>query len=582
MRANHLKNRPGRSATAVSPWLQTLPVSSFAPLCVLIIVTVLAYAAVASNSFVDYDDREYVTANPLVQHGLSRPSILAAFVEFHASNWHPLTWLSHMTDVQVFGISPKAHHLVNLALHVVNTVLLFGWLWYATSRRWLSFFVAAAFALHPLHVESVAWVAERKDLLSTFFGFGAIWTYVWYARSPKWSRYACVAVLMSLSLMSKPMLVTLPLVLLLMDYWPLQRLEWRWGSLGRAVADKLPLAAISVGSALITLMAQRGAAADSELVNLPSRISNAAISYGRYVFAMFWPADLAVFYPHPHKALWRWAMVSLLFLAAVTTGAVWLSGKKRYLLMGWLWYIITLIPVIGFVQVGDQSHADRYTYIPLVGLFIALVWGVADWLETRPELRKACLVGAAVLFCLLGVLTALQVRLWKDSPTLFRRAIAVTKDNQTMMTSLGVYLMDHGDLEEARKLLQEAVAIRPEAVPPRYNLGMLYVKMGRPDAGAEEFRRITTMSDDENSWVNLANCMLAMQKPDNAEEVCRNGLKKLPKVAELHFNLGVALSEQGRKAEGAEEVRKALSLGADRPETYEYMKQVLRTMESGN
>jgi len=370
---------------------------TIAVVCCLIAVTIAAYWGVWKNDFVRFDDDEYVLENPHIADGLTPEGIRWAFTTVYASNWHPVTWLSHMLDVNMFGMWAGGHHLSSLLIHLLNTLLLFGFLMSATRRLWPSTVVAALFAIHPIHVESVAWVSERKDVLSCLFWIATMWAYLQYVRKPRWPRYFAVVVLFALGLMSKPMLVTLPLVLLLLDYWPLARFEPASQGDGlrpsgshmlRILLEKAPLMALSVCSAVITLAAQRGAVTKLDTVNMGPRLTNVIISYGRYIGKMFWPSKLTVFYPFVHKAHYLAAFCILLFLAAVTVWVLYRGSSSKYLVTGWFWYLITLMPVIGLVQIGAQSHADRYTYIPLIGIFIIIAYGIAQMLGQRPRLAS--------------------------------------------------------------------------------------------------------------------------------------------------------------------------------------------------
>ena len=363
---------------------------------VLALATAGVYSRTLGNDFVNYDDNQYVTNNRSIKDGLSWDVVEWAFGDsYYASNWHPLTWLSHALDVELFDMQPRGHHAVSVGLHVLNTLLLLWLLLYTTGRVWASWFVAALFALHLLHVESVAWVSERKDVLSTFFWLWTMLAYVYYAKQPGVWRYLCILPALALGLMSKPMLVTVPAVLLLVDYWPLERfrIEWKkrelkYSGVGfwQILLEKVPLLLMVAGSAAITVMAQRKAMPAWETMNLPTRITNAIVSYGRYLWETVWPAGLAAFYPHRHEPLYPEAAAVLVFLVAVTGVVIYAAGRHKYLVFGWFWYLMTLIPVIGLVQVGDQSHADRYTYVPLIGVFVVVVWAIAGAIERRKEL----------------------------------------------------------------------------------------------------------------------------------------------------------------------------------------------------
>jgi hypothetical protein len=383
----------------------------------LALATLAVFWQVLGHDFVNYDDPDYVYRNPNVQSGITLSSIKWAFTTGHAANWHPLTWLSHMLDWQLFGDNPGWHHLTNLFLHIANTLLLFAVLKRMTNALWRSAFVAAAFALHPLHVESVAWVAERKDVLSTLFWMLTIAAYLRYLERPGTGRYLLTLLIFALGLMAKPMLVTLPFVLLLLDYWPLGRFQFgqivksvgqqsrkslnafsHWKLSRHLLLEKVPLFALSAISSIVTFLVQRTAGAVTSVETLPLklRIANTFVSYLTYIQKMVWPSRLAMFYPYPDKTdlIWQTVVFALLLLI-ISLGVIWLMRRRRYLLTGWLWYLGTLVPVIGLVQVGDQALADRYTYVPLTGLFIIIAWGVPD-LIAKWRFRKHALAASAI------------------------------------------------------------------------------------------------------------------------------------------------------------------------------------------
>jgi protein O-mannosyl-transferase len=507
---------------------------------ILTVLTISAFWQLKDNGFINYDDISYVTENPQVQGGLGRAGFLWAFTTTAAGNWHPLTWLSHMLDWQLFGANPQGHHLSSLFFHVVNTLLLFLVMVRLTRRLWPSALVAALFALHPLHVESVAWASERKDVLSGFFWLITMWAYLHYVERPGTWRYLLILLSFALGLMAKPMLVTEPLVLLLLDYWPLGR--WptkpvatagrRRGqaapepeprrAAGRLMWEKAPLFALAAVSCPITIMAQKGSEAviSMDLLPLGNRVANALVAYVNYLAKMLWPQNLAIFYPHPLSGLpyslglaW-WQIVGAgLALMGITTLA--LRGRRRfpYLPVGWFWYLGTLVPVIGLVQVGAQAMADRYTYIPLIGIFIILAFGAADLAAgiKRRQVALTALFGLALVACLF--LTWRQVGYWRDSETLLVHAAAVTENNMMAYYALGqVYdgmgrrdeaiamfyraircnpkmveaynylaidLAEQGDLTTAIDLFQQAIRLQPEYDQAYHNLGLAYLKQSR-------------------------------------------------------------------------------------------------------
>jgi hypothetical protein len=480
----------------------------------LAVVTVIAYIGVFRNDFVHYDDDIYVTENSHVRQGLSWDNVGWAFTTIHAYNWHPLTWLSHMLDVQLFGLNPAGHHFTNVFLHVLATLLLFGFLRYATGKIRISAFAAALFALHPAHVESVAWVAERKDVLSAVFWFATMWTYVYYTRRPGAGRYALVLLLFTLGLMAKPMLVTLPVIVLLLDYWPLERLAANGPSLGRLIVEKLPLLLLSAASAIITVIAQHEAIGGFNRFDLATRISNAVVSYCVYIRQAFWPHGLAVFYPYAEHPLPLEAAAGALLLVIITAAVVRAGRQKKYLVTGWLWYIVALLPVIGIVQVGDQAHADRYTYLPFTGIFIVLSWGLKT-IADRLHKSKVLLVTAAagvVLPAMTGT-TAKQVGYWKNDLTLFSHAVAVEKNGFMAYNNLGLTLYTTGRMDEACADYLKALEIKPDFAEAHFNLGNLLADRGRTDEAIAHFRRT---------------------------------LEIKPHLAEAHINLGILLEKTGR------------------------------------
>ena len=429
------------------------PVVRVAVALLLAAVVLAAFWPVLGAGFIAYDDAVYVTKNPNVQRGFDAASLKWAWSSFYALNWHPLTWMSHTLDWRLFGPRPAGHHLTSLLLHVANTLLLFLVLVRATGATGRSAAAAALFGIHPLHVQSVAWVAERKDVLSTLFWMISMMAYVRYARAPSLPKYLVVAAAFALGLAAKPMLVTLPFALLLLDVWPLGR----WGARGARflLAEKLPLIALSAIFGAVTFAAQRsgGGIASAEVVPLGLRVSNALVSYVRYLGKTIWPRGLAIFYPHPLDTLPAWQVLgAALFLTAVTLTAVRQRRGHPYLLFGWLWYVGTLVPVIGLVQVGAQAMADRYTYVPAIGVFVAACWGVAALLDRlmprRPAAsrRWAAILGSAAVL-LLAVATRAEAGFWRDSRTLFEHALAATKNNYTAHTGLGSALAAKGSVD---------------------------------------------------------------------------------------------------------------------------------------
>ena len=448
------------------------------------------------NGFVSYDDPRYVTDNAHVYNGITRESIIWAFTTSHASNWHPLVWLSHMLDCRLFGLNPLGHHLTSLLFHVANALLLFFVLKKMTGALWPAAFVAAAFALHPLHVESVAWVAERKDVLSTFFWLLTMIAYVRYAQQPLIRRYLLVVLAFCLGLLSKPMLVTLPFVLLLLDYWPLRRL--RRPVSFRLILEKVPLFILSAISSAITLLTQKsgGAMATAQLP-ATARIANAAISYVCYVEKIFWPSGLAIFYPHPDQAIPLWQVVSsVVLLLAVSVCVIRLAPHHKYLPVGWLWFLGTLVPVIGLVQVGSQAMADRYTYIPSIGIFVIVAYAAAQIAAGRRAPRICLAISSATVLVALLVCTRIQLRHWADSHTVYERALAVTKNNAVMHNSLGCFLFDEQRFDEAAAQFEQALTIRADYWTASDNLAKTLLLQGRPDEAIKHLNNILGVRTD--------------------------------------------------------------------------------------
>ena len=536
-------------------------------IAVLILVTSAAYVQVRDHEFVDFDDNLYVTDNPHVREGLSGPGTLWALSAIVAGNWHPLTLLSHMLDCSLFGLDAGGHHLASVLLHVVDAVVLFLLLRRMTGNLWPGAFVAALFALHPLHVESVAWISERKDVLSTLMWLVTTWAYVSFVRRPTAGRYAAVGLSLAVGLMAKPMLVTLPLTLLLLDYWPLGRFPASAVDAPRAIvhllAEKAPLLGLAVVSGVTTLAVQRASAAVAPLAGLPigSRIANALVSYATYLGQTLWPSGLAFFYPY-RESLPAWQVaVSAVLLLGVTSAVLRWAKRAPYLAVGWLWYVGTLLPVIGFVQVGQQAHADRYTYVPLIGMFVMIAWGGSALLARRPRWRPAAAVAAAVLLGASAIATWRQASFWKDSGALGERAIAVTVDNDRAHEIAGLYHSRHGRLEAAERHFAEAVRIRPDSHNASYNLARTLYRQGRiTDAAwayAETARR---WPDDAEASNGLANCLFRMGKLEEAAAGYEHALRLDPGLAAAHNNLGAVRVAQGRLDDAIEHYREALRL----------------------
>ena len=592
----------------------------------LALVTLLAYLPLRHCGFVVYDDSDYVTDNPVVQNGLTRVGVAWAFTTWHAGNWHPLTWLSHMLDCELFGLNAGAQHLVSVIFHAANVVLLFTLLRRLTNNLWPSAFVAALFAWHPLHVESVAWISERKDVLSTFFGLLTLLAYakavtadplsLRFSAAGKWpvtgkepvqtpvlSRvtrhpshfYWLAVVFFALGLMSKPMLVTLPFVMLLLDFWPLKRVtdnppsqgfgaagKWQVAGVLRLVLEKWPFFVLTIGSCIVTFLAQRHEEAVVSLakVSFGHRLENMPVAVGRYLLKMIWPADLAVIYPMPDKIPALAVTVAIAALILVSAVA-WLTRRRSpSLLVGWFWFLGTLVPVIGLVQVGGAALADRYTYIPSIGLFLAVAFGFRE-LAARFRFPPIAMVAAAVLVlggCLLA--TEHQLRFWRDSETLFRHALAVTGDNDIAHANLGVALEQQGKLDEALAEYRAAARLAPGRYQTHNNLGNLLDKMGQPEMALAEYREAVSLNPELPSLRDgLGSVLAELGRFGEAMKEFTNAAQLNPTYPWPHYEMGKTLLKQGRDAEAVGQLREALRLGPDNFQILAYTAHVLAADE---
>jgi len=535
----------------------------------LIVATLGVFWQVRSHDFLNYDDDVYVSENSQVQEGFTRKSVIWAFTSGYASNWHPLTWLSHMLDCQLFGLNPGGHHLTNLMLHLANTLLLFLLLNRMTSSLYRSALVAALFALHPLHVESVAWVAERKDVLSTLFWMLTMWTYLLYVEHPRLWRYLLTLVVFTLGLMAKPMLVTLPCVLLLLDYWPLDRLALRQPEdsinsgaqkglssspqrsfLLRLFWEKVPFFVLAAVSSAVTFLVQQssGAVKSVESFPLSIRIANGLVSYVSYIYKMIWPQHLAVFYPHQGSSLPMWLAGAAGLLLLGISVAVMRAGRRHpYLAVGWLWYLGTLVPVIGLVQVGLQEMADRYTYVPLIGLFIMIAWGIPEltrgWRYGRVVLRMA----AGSLLAVLMVCTWMQLRHWRNNETLFKHALNTTANNFLAHDSLGNTLAQQGKIGEAIDHYSAALRIKPDYMNSHTNLGIALLQRGDVEQAITHFSAVLRyQSDSPEAHNNLGLAVARQGYVDRAIDHYFTAIRLKPDYPQAHNNLGNALASQGK------------------------------------
>ncbi len=493
----------------------------------LVLATLLLYSRVAHYEFLDFDDSQYITRNIHVSTGLKISNVAWAFTTFYAANWHPLTWLSHMMDCQLFGLNPGSQHLLNVALHAANVLLLFWLLQMATGALWRSFFVAALFAVHPLNVETVAWVAERKNLLSAFFSFLTIAAYGWYASRPGWKKYLLVLLAFSLALMSKPMAVSLPLVLLLLDYWPLKRYEHlpfrsKWARLS---IEKLPLLWMSAASSVVTIIAQRssGAVVGTSSLPLSLRLENAVVSYVAYLGKTFWPARLAVFYPHPQRSLSGSDVIAAAVILLAITIAVLYFHRARYLATGWFLFVITLVPVIGIVQVGRQAMADRYTYVACIGLFIIIVWGLTDAADAFAVPRVIPAVAALCLALAFAAATSRYLSYWQNGVKLFTQAkVLAGPPDPAIEEALGDAMVVDHQIYEAFQHYREACVLRPRDAVCHYNMAEILFNRHQLRDALEQYQVALSLTDSKemalSCLTNSGEILLDLSDYETAEK----------------------------------------------------------------
>ena len=594
---------------------------------VLAVVTVFAFRGVRSNDYIEMDDVGCVMVNQEVQHGFSLHSMEWAFTTYHCANWHPLTWISHIADWSFYGKSPGGHHLTNVYLHAANSVLLFLLLLYMTGFLGRSAMVAILFALHPAHVESVAWLSERKDVLCVFFWFATMLAYAWYVRRPSWKRFMWVVCGFACALMSKPMAVTLPFTLLLLDVWPLGRITFtketraRWfASVWKLCIEKWPLFIMAVIASVITILAQRASGAVASLQLFPwwERICNAAISYWRYAWIMVWPDPLLAFYYYDlNHVMVSAAVISILALVMVTAACWRMRWKMPYCLIGWLWFLGTLVPVIGIVQVGNQALAERYTYLPFIGLFIAVVWLVADAVANSPKIRIATQLVAVAVIAACVLKTEAQVKVWKDNVTLFTHVLAVDSRGSFPNSILGVAYVRLGRFAEAQDYLERALTYNPDdpldlsysaycmmqtamlthdqrnlplagerlekalRLHPDYPLALTYMAqwsfmMGKT-TDEETYSRMAVAGDPDSlmAWIYLGDALQAQGKLDEAAQDWRHVLDLDPKNCDAHNSLGAIFDKQGLKQEALKEFRLSLTLKPDQSVAHSKIGRIL-------
>jgi protein O-mannosyl-transferase len=554
----------------------------------LALATLLIYLPVVRDGFVNYDDQTYVTENSVVQNGLTWAGIKWAFTTGYGANWHPVTWLSHMTDWELFHLNPGGHHLVNVLFHAANTVLLFTLLFRLSGALWSAAFIAALFAWHPLHVESVAWVAERKDVLSTFFALLTLLSYAKYAKANCRRSFWFALIFFALGLMSKPMVVTLPFVMLLLDYWPLQRItgdKWLVAEVWRLTREKIPFLLLTILSCIATFLAQRhgGAVLALEAYPLNLRLENALIAYGRYLLMTVWPVKLSIVYPLAVHLHWMHAAtatsVAVLF---VISWLVWRGSRTHpYLPVGWLWFLGTLVPVIGLVQVGGVALADRYTYFPLIGIFIAVTFGMAE-LVKRFQIPKIIPgIAAALILATCLMLTENQLRYWHDSETLFTHALAVTEDNHVARVDLGVALELKGEPDKALEQYRAAEQLMPELYHVHNNIAHLLDQMGRPAEALPEYQQAILLNPSlPVLHESVAAVFTELGRFPEAMAEFTNAIQLDPANSSPHVQLGDMLLKQGRDAEAIAQFNEALKLDPSNFQTFARTANVLASIEN--
>jgi tetratricopeptide (TPR) repeat protein len=574
-------------------------------ICLLLAGLSLAvFSQTIRYDFVNFDDDLYVYNTPAIRAGLTMKGMASAFTSPHARNWHPLTTISHMLDCQLYGLNAGGHHATNIVLHTIAVLLLFGVLRQMTGTVWRSAIVAALFAVHPLHVESVAWVSERKDVLSAVFFFLMLYAYVPYARTPSVPRYLVVTVLFVAGLMSKPMLVTVPIVLLVLDYWPLRRFKQIASTTGkmeigqadnqrrtiqRLFLEKVPLLVLSASAGVVTFALQKRAAGAIPPLPFLWRAENAVVSYVIYAWKTVWPTRLAVFYPHPNDTWATWQVVlAIAFLLAIACAAIVWRDKRPYLFTGWFWYTVMLVPVIGLVQVGEQGHADRYTYLPSVGLFLIAVWAAGDIAAVnQARLWRVATAGTLMVVIALACAAFAQTSYWRNSETLWTHALAVTTDNDVAHNNLGYLCVDRGELDEAMSHYEAASKIRSGKSDPHYNLGTAFVEMnlgdalarkGQPDEAMAHFEQTIKLQPDyAEAYYNRGNVLFAKGRIDEAIADFEKALQLQPTDADAHTGLGNALLRKGALKEAIAHYNEAMTLAPEDPHSRSNLAWVLAT-----
>jgi len=544
----------------------------------LIFICLAAFGRITGNGFINFDDQGYVTGNYQIQHGINFQTVKWALTTTYFSYWHPLTWLSYALDWSLFGANAGGHHLVSLLLHIAAAIFLFLFLNKTTNNIWPSAFAAAFFALHPLRVESVAWASERKDVLSMFFAMPCLWAYAFYAQKTSVSKYLLCLILFTLALMSKPTMVTLPFLLMLLDYWPLRR--WQkaldgqkkgFHSIGGLILEKIPFFCLVIAVSILTFLAQneKGTVASVETISFINRIGNAILSYAAYLEKTIWPFNLAVFYPYELPLpLWKVLISGFIFLC-ITLASFYYIKKLPFLFAGWFIYLGTLVPVIGLVQVGSQAMADRYTYMPSVGISFMLTWGIL-YLVKRENIRKKVLFPAGVaILIFLSVLTWKQCGYWKDSIKLWNHALQVTKNNFMAHGNLGLELFNKGKTDEALIHYNKALLINPNLPVVHQDRGVAYVELGQYQKALEDFRKAVSISPDyADAYYNMGTTLVILTRYESAIDNFNEAIRLYPSFSNAYYNRGLAYHKIGRYRDALDDFSKDISFRPDHADAY--------------
>ncbi len=576
-----LGSMPTSKITSVRP-------ATLIRLC-LVAITCIVYWQVTEFDFINtYDDLEYIIENSNVREGLTLRGVGWAFGTFHSGHWHPITWLSHMLDVQLYGMNAGRHHLMNVLFHIAGTLLLFSIFHSTTGYTWRSGFIAAMFALHPLHVESVAMIAERKDVMSAFFWMVTLRCYIAYAVHPRKSRYLFVAGCFVLGLLTKPMVMTLPFVFLLLDYWPLNRFSPRTEGDGyltsshsavpRLIAEKVPFLLFSAASSIVTWHAAKSQGALEAMRVYPfiHRLANALVSYTGYLGKMIWPKSLTVFYPYRDTLLAWQVMGAILLVAGLTTLFLTLYKRHPYLIVGWLWYLVTLLPVIGLVQAGAQSMADRYTYIPLIGIFIIIAWALPEILNPWRLGKIVLAMSICLCLSLLTALTWMQIGYWKNSTALFQHAVNVTQQNWVAHNNLGTAFLKAGKKEEALRQYQKVLEIIPNHANAHFNLGVTLAELGRRNEAIDRYRKALALNASHvKALNNLGGELIARGEIEQGVKYCRKALEIDPEFFNAHSNIALAMTALGKKDEAILHFQKALQMNPDNAKAHQAVGNLL-------